>query len=213
MPATTRGALPASVYWRRRLTLLTVLGLVTIAILKITGADSEPPGRSTVVTASAQPLTAYSVAPGSVLYPTSGAIEDTPVDLPAPDGACKEADIRFTAETIRSRAGQDVWWRLMMRTKTAAACTFVISPTSVQMRVTAGANLLWTTLDCPRALTPKQQVVIGRSAQTAVPLRWSAKRSSSRSCTDHGNWVMPGTYRLTVAVLGGRVTSTRFDLT
>ncbi|CAN5273792.1 MAG: hypothetical protein ACSLEW_13655 [Nocardioides sp.] len=212
MPATTRGTLPASVYWRRRLVLLTVLGLLAIAILKVTGSEGDPTGQATIVTAPIRPQVAYSVVPGSVLYPTYGDIADTPIDLPEPDGACQESDIRLTPETIRSRAGEDVWWRLMMSTKSAAACTFVVSPTSVQMRVTSGANIIWSTLDCPRALTPKQEVVIGRTVQTPVTLSWSAKRSSSRDCTDHGNWVMPGTYKLTAAILGGRVASTTFDL-
>lgn len=200
--------------------LLTVIGLAAIVVLRLTGNDSDAHTGASPDTEQAQivaaPVTTtpqYVVVPGSVLFPDGGTAEQATEQLPEPEGRCSESDIQMTPTTVRSRAGDDVVWEVLMRTKVAAACTFTISPSSMQLRVTSGSNVIWSTLDCPGALTPKQQVVIGASVETPVIFTWSGKRSSSRDCTEHGSWAKLGTYKLTIAVLGGRVAVNRFELT
>lgn len=213
MPMTPRGALPASVYWRRRLVVLTVLGLVAIVWLKVTGSGdgSGDAGRVTTVAAPTDAVDPYTVVAGSVLYPRVGDIEQVPTSLPEPDGECAPDDVRLSPSATRAVAGQDVWWQVQMWTESSAACTFAISPSSMQLRVTKGQSVIWSTLDCPGAITT-QDVVIGRSVETPVAFSWTARRSDSQTCTEHGAWAMPGRYRLTVAVLGGKVAETPFDL-
>jgi len=225
MPALTRGPLPPSVYWRRRLILLTAAVVVLWgAVHLFSGGDSTPKASSAAdltaakqssgTTPSADPATSPSADPSvaASASPSDGATAallgtvptptPTPTVLPTPTGSCPPSDVSVSPSVTNAAAGADVPIVLHLQTFSTPACTWQVSHKTMQVKVTkAGGGEVWSTIQCPAALVPSE-VTVYKDTVTPVTLTWPGKYSDS-TCSSHTPWVFKGKYSVTAVALGG----------
>jgi len=222
MAALTRGPLPPSVYWRRRLILLVVALLVIWGLAHLLGggggdapkaspaADlsatlSSPSGSpSGDVTAGPLPSTTTSVSSTPTTSPS-------PTVLPSPTGACPPSDVDVTPAVTQATAGSDVTVVLNLQTFSAPACTWKVSHDTMQVKITtAGGSDVWSTVQCRSAL-PTSDVVLYQEQPTPVTFTWSSKMADA-TCSGHTDWAKTGSYRITGVALGGQPEEASFEL-
>ena len=234
MPASTRGPLPAGVYWRRRLAVLSVALVVFLAVGKVLGHGSdgssddqaEQAGASTLTsptaTVPAEDPTATATKKGkkgkghqgkggkaSQTPDPTPTPPPTPV-LPDPTGPCADDDVFITPTVPTPIGGADVTVMLNLQTKTTEACTWQVSPETVTVNVVSGHDQIWLSKQCPDAI-PTQDVVVRLASVTQVPVVWSSRRSDE-SCSDRTAWALPGFYHVRAAAYGGEPTDVQFEL-
>jgi hypothetical protein len=221
MPALTRGPLPARVYWVRRLMVLGTAVLLVVAIGRLLGGGSDGssgPDKAAQVGAdiSSKPSADLSDLPTQASITSSGPAKKptrTKTPLAQPEGPCANEDVAITPSVDQAVGGRDVPIVLQLRSRTADACTWRVSPDTVTVNITSGKDRIWTSRDCPAAIRTRDVIV--RKAVTAdVTLIWTqAKRSDSDGCTRFTGWAMPGWYHVTAAALGGEPSDLQFELT
>lgn len=216
MTALTRGPLPARVYWTRRVLVLgTALLLVFgLARLLVGGSDASSAPEPQAVQAAAEPTgtTSTSAGPESTHQARKHKKKDKvkePV-LAEPQGTCLDTDIAVTPGIEKATAGQSVFFVLELRTISAAACTWRVSPESLSVKVTSGDDYIWSTRECPRAI-PTKDVVVRSAVSTKVGIRWSGRRSD-RDCSRLTDWALPGWYHIAAAALAGEPSEKQFEL-
>lgn len=219
MTGLTRGPLPPAVYWRRR---LFVLGLVAAVALVLVGAvrsGEGAPEESPVATqAAADTSTGPAPAKRRAARPSGddrrarGRPDRTPPEpvLAQPEGACADSDVLITPVVEEAVAGRDVTVTLRLRTRESQACTWRVGAGHVTMKITSGADQIWSSLQCPKAV-PRHAVVVRRAVTTFVDVVWNARRSDD-GCPKQTAWALPGTYHVAAAALGGEPAEARFEL-
>lgn len=211
---TTRGPLPADVYWRRRLFVGTVaFSLVFVIARWLTGGSDGSSDETPVAEqAGAQVSATRTVTAGddAASEAASPGAKASPT-LAAPEGPCDAADIAITPSVTAGQvAGEDVTLTLSLQTLTSEACTWQVSSKSVTARIAQGGEEIWTTRQCAKAV-PSQSVVVRRAVATVVTLTWNA-RESNEGCTRRTEWVLPGDFTIAAAALGGEPTEAGFSL-
>ncbi|WP_193606663.1 hypothetical protein [Nocardioides lijunqiniae] len=217
-PPLTRGPLPASVYWRRRLVVLSVAAVLVLAFARLLGGGSDGSSDDGAVTPAAaeQSSSAPSGTPSSTPRrtprptPTAPTTSAAPV-LAEPEGRCEDSDIRVTPSVTGAVEGSDVVLSLDLRTLTAEACTWRVSPTSLTLRIRSGKDPIWSSAQCPKAI-PVTDVVVRRAAGTVLPVTWKGQRSDE-DCSRLAAWADPGFYLVAAAALGGEPTEVQFEMT
>jgi hypothetical protein len=119
-----------------------------------------------------------------------------------PSGPCAADDIAITPSVPEPIAGRDIEVVLDLSTVTSPACTWTMSSRTLALKITSGHDLIWTSVECGRAI-PKQDLVLRQGAPTRASLIWSARRSEP-GCPRLTQWALPGTYHLHVAALAGQ---------
>ncbi|MDN4171792.1 hypothetical protein QWY28_02440 [Nocardioides sp. SOB77] len=239
MTTLTRGPLPAAVYWRRRLVLLSVALVLVLGIGKVlgSGSDGSDPDRAAPAAADASPTATVTLTPsadalgeelpGATVPPatttTAGAAgagkgtgkpgqpTTTEPVLAAPVGRCEGTDVAVTPEVSKAVAGRDVTVVLNVRTITTPACTWRVNRSNVTLSITSGRDGIWSTRECGKAL-PGDDIVVRNNVTTAVPITWNAARMDD-DCARITEWAMPGYYHATAAALGGEPSDVQFELT
>lgn len=223
MTSFTRGPLPARVYWTRRLLVLgTALVLVLAIARMLTGgsdATSEPQAAQVAAAAAAQESTAVTPTPPAVTpttpaagkgrHPGRARSSQAPV-LAAPTGPCSDEDVAVEPDVRHPVAGRDVTFKLRLRTISSPACTWRVSHDTVTLKITSGADDIWSSRQCPRAI-PTQDVVLRDNVTTSVKVTWDAKRSDD-TCSVRTEWAMPGFYHVAAAALAGEPADQQFRL-
>jgi hypothetical protein len=220
MPALTRGPLPARVYWVRRALVLGTALLLVVGIARLLGDSSDgssEPDRATQAAATTTPSASVSTSVSSssegTRKPGQRASRSEEPVLAAPTGPCVDEDVAVTPEVRSAVAGRDVRIVLQLRTLTAEACTWEVSPGRLAVKITSGDDDIWSSRDCPRSI-PARQVTIRKAVTTNVAVMWKqAKRSDSEDCVRFTDWAMPGWYHVTAAALGGEPSDVQFELT
>ena len=217
MTSMTRGPLPASVYWRRRLVVLALgLALLLLVMKLVGGDDGEPKSGGDVATQVSGESTE---TPSDDATPRSEskqqkkqkkAQEPQEPVLAQPDGPCTDSDILITPSVEEAIAGRPVAVTLELRTAQAEACTWRVSANHVTMKITSGSDLIWTSQQCRKAV-PVQDVVVRRDVTTFVDVPWNARRSDD-GCPKLTDWADIGTYHVHAAALGGEPAEARFEL-
>ncbi|WP_408897888.1 hypothetical protein ACJ5H2_01990 [Nocardioides sp. R1-1] len=108
-------------------------------------------------------------------------------------------------------AGRDVPVTLSLQTRESEACTWQVSASTVVVKVVSDGDDVWTTRQCPQAVTD-QAVVIRRAVPTTVQVVWHEARESTEGCTRRADWVLPGTFTVAAAALGGEPAQADFVL-
>jgi len=214
MTSLTRGPLPASVYWRRRLMLLLGVTLVLgVVVSKLFGGgdDGNDKGVDRATEVSGEPTGSVSDDPATA-PPKKSKKPKTPQEpvLAQPDGPCEDSDIVITPTVEKAVAGRPVSVTLELRTAIAEACTWRVSAGHVTMKITSGTDEIWSSRQCPRAV-PVQDVVVRSAVTTFVDVPWKARRSDD-GCPVQTQWALPGTYHVAAAALGGEPAEARFEL-
>lgn len=218
---TTRGPLPAGTYWRRR---AFVLGLAFSLVFVIArwlggssdGASDETPAatQAGAEVAATGTVTAGETTEASAPGSTSGSTgSGTPTEptLAAPEGVCAPEDVVVTPSVADpAEGGGDVTITLSLQSRESEACTWQVSRSTVAVKISRGAEEVWTTAHCPRAV-PSQSVVVRRAVVTEVELTWNA-RESAAGCSARTDWVLPGELTIHASALGGEPASAEFTL-
>jgi hypothetical protein len=214
MTSLTRGPLPASVYWRRRLVILAVGLALVLLVANLLGGDDggERSGGAVASQVAGEPTGTPSGETSKGSTPKKQKKTRTPQEpvLAQPDGPCTDSDILITPSVEEAIAGRPVTVTLELRTATAEACTWRVSANHVTMKITSGIDEIWTSRQCPRAV-PVQDVVVRRDVTTFVDVPWKARRSDD-GCPVQTQWALPGTYNVAAAALGGEPAEARFEL-
>ncbi len=218
----TRGPLPAGVYWRRRLVLLSVGLVLVVALARLLGGNSD--GASTdagvaeqaaAVPSSTAPSDSPSASPtkkprkGKGNRPTATPTPEPP-PLAVPDGPCDEADIAITPSAVDAVAGRDVVILLSLTTIVDPACTWRVSSGNLSVKLTSGDDDIWSSQQCP-SVVPVKDVIVRSAEPTTVALVWDARRSDE-DCSRLTDWALPGDYHVIAAALGGEPTDVQFTL-
>ena len=226
MTAMTRGRLPARVYWTRRVLALVVVtgivvGLVQLVSLAFGGGTPSEPDRATPAAAE--------VSGSPTDDPTSEETEESGQDrqrdpkgkkdkkgdrgpvLAEPEGPCVDRDIAVTPTAGKTVGGGPVTFTLELRTVQSPACTWEVSPQSLQVKITSGDDGIWYSRQCRRSI-PTQDLVLRNNVSTQVDVTWSSRRSDD-GCTYRTDWAMPGWYHIEAAALAGEPSDLQFRLT
>jgi hypothetical protein len=225
MTGTTRGRLPARVYWVRRLMALGIALLLVVGIAKMLGGSSDGSGNDSA--ANVADTTSTGADPSSsstTLDPTTGATgqgrhhgkkkntaDDPVTPVVMPSGPCAASDVAITPSVPVPVAGRDISLVLDISSLETPACTWTLSGKTLALKITSGQDLIWTTTQCAKAI-PKQDLVLRQTAPTRVKLTWDARRSEP-GCPVQTEWALPGTYHLHVAALAGQPQDVTFLLT
>jgi hypothetical protein len=222
MTSLTRGPLPAGVYWRRRLLVLTLAIFLVICFARVLGGgsdgSSDDPAAEQVAssqTSSGDGSHGTSTGPSGqdthkTKKPGKGHSSSQGLVLAEPDGPCADGDIAVTPDVRDPVAGRDVFIVLKLRTLTSEACTWRVSPQHITLKITSGNDEIWTSRECPRAI-PTHGVVVRRDATTNVGITWNARRSNEH-CTLQTEWALPGFYHVAAAALAGEPSDLQFEL-
>jgi hypothetical protein len=218
MTALTRGPLPARVYWTRRVMVLGTVFLLVFGVgrLLVGGSDAAE-GAPRAVQAAATPSPAPATEPVAVPASEQRAADkqrkrekrSEPALLP-PDGPCTDEDVAVTPVVDRAVGGRTVMIVLELRTISAAACTWRVSPQALTVKITSGDDEIWSSRQCPQAV-PTRTVVVRSAVGTKVGVRWSGRRSDD-GCTRYTEWAHPGWYHVAAAALAGEPSDLQFEL-
>lgn len=228
MPATIqpRGPLPARVYWTRRTIVLLVPLLLVVGLARVLGGGSDASGGSVGSEATASQAGATTTESESETAESESTASEpvrnrkkkrrtgptappTP-ELAEPTGPCTPSDITVTPVVATATAGVDVQITLNLRTVTSPACTWQVSPETLTLKITSGADRIWTSQECPGAIAG-QDVVVRQAVDTPVVVTWDARRSDE-GCTNAREWVDRGYYHVLAAALGGQPVDVQFEL-
>jgi hypothetical protein len=225
MPALTRGPLPARVYWVRRLMILGTAALLVFALARmlVDSSDaSSSPGKGDAARLSADASSSSAPSQDTTLSltpspsatpqstPSAATTSAAPVLVP-PVGTCQGSDIAVTPQVPNAVAGRDVTVVLQLRTLSTPACTWRMSPDALAVAVTSGADAIWNSRACRRAI-PQQDIVVRKDVTTEVGIVWRQAKRSDETCSARTTWALPGWYHVSAAVLGGEPSDLQFEL-
>lgn len=228
MSSTARGPLPAHVYRRRRFAVLTIAVLLVLGFGRVLSwsSDGSEGGEDQATQAAAG--TTPTATPGEKKSkkktnknknnknkdrdkdktPTP---TPTPTPLAAPSGPCPDSEVLVTPSLPDPVGGRDVTILLNFQMQTTEACTWRVSPETMEVKITSGVDVVWWSGECPAAI-PTQDVVIRQAVPTPVTMLWSSKRSDEY-CTNRTAWALPGAYTAAASALEGEPTHVDFELT
>lgn len=217
-----RGPLPKRVYWFRRLLVLAILAALVMVIMRFISGGSDGKDADAGANDQAAPVAGEQSPPvGDAGGDDAGApvgTEGEPVTAPettapaleVPSGPCSPRDLEIVASVDNPRGGGDVPITLTLATKAEGACTFAVSSDSIALRITSGADRIWTTQQCPKAV-PTTSVVLRKETPAQVQVTWNGRRSDD-GCTTKTKWALPGYYHAAAAAFGSEPTDVQFEL-
>ena len=218
MTSLTRGPLPASVYWRRRLVVFGAPLALVVVLAQVLGGSSDgssdEPGAAAVVAADptgsdATEPAATEATPKQSRKPKARKSRE-PV-LAEPEGRCNGSDIVVTPAVEQAVAGQDVTIRLALRTLESPACLWRVSAQNLTLKITSGPDFVWSSQQCRRAV-PAREVVVRNNADTPVEVVWADAKRSDDECSQFTEWALPGWYHVSAAALAGEPSDVQFEL-
>lgn len=130
--------------------------------------------------------------------------------LAKPTGVCSSGDIEAVPMIDTAVGGQQTLITVELRTKESKACTWTVSPDTLTMKISSGRDDIWSSRECPAAITTRE-VVVRKAVATTVGVRWSGRRSDA-DCSALTEWAYPGFYHAIAAVLAGEPTDVQFEL-
>jgi hypothetical protein len=206
-----RGRLPRRVYWTRRGLVLGLALLLVFGIGKLLGGTGQDPASSDIK-ASTSSSTQAPQATGNVgpVAPATSPHQKAKPPLLPPSGDCRDDDVSVLPSVPHAWGAQPIVIRLALQ-GLQPACTFKVSPESLVVKITSGADRIWSSQDCPRSV-PTSDVVVRSGLPTYVNVTWSGKRSDV-GCPGQLPWALKGFYHVYAAALGSTPTDVQFEIT
>lgn len=210
-PSRSHGRLPASVYWRRRLAVLSIGVLLVVGLTRLIAGGGDDDAENTASTVAGKPAATVTVTPTPSTRPTPTEAP-TPTAPAQPVGFCKAADVAVKPDVKDAYAYDNVTIALVLHTVKSPACIWKVSADALQVRISSkSGDPVWGTVDCPQAV-PDKEVVVRRDSTVTLPLTWSSRRVVAGECTSHGPWVKPGRFVIVASSLGGEPATGDFAL-
>jgi hypothetical protein len=202
----------ADVYWRRRVSVLTGM-LVVVAVVawacssasskpdNTSGVKASPGSAESLVVSLPSPLASKSAGGSGVLMPGVPSVSP----LPSPH-ASRNSKSRRPGEpcdpkelVVALQSGQDVYNRdvapsflLTVVSTGRVECTVDVGPRMLEMRVTSGAERVWSTADCVSGPGVDMQT-LQRGVPYARTINWD-RRLSGSDWSSRRPAATPGTY-------------------
>lgn len=194
-----RGPRPASVYWRRRLALLSgFLVVLLVGWLAFGGGGTDganAQGNEPNPPADTTPSTAPEANPGSSSSP-----EPSPGQSSASPNAqtvdCKDSDIAVVVAVDKDSypAGTNPHITMTISSHSEADCVRDIGSAANEIKITSGGHHVWSSNDCDTSEATSKQV-LSSGAEAEVSLTWERNLSAPGCPTDAGD-AEPGTYQV-----------------
>lgn len=232
----TVGPLPAAVYWRRRLVVLTAIVVVALVMFYSCsgsgGAKGGTAGTSPTTAAAAPtatdavllptvevpaPTTAAPVTSSAYTLPTKASGNDGATEA-GQSGSCSDTEMVVTATPARPRAEANtpVDFTIRFRNSGKRSCTRDIGADAQELRIMDGQTVIWSSDDC----SPRHGSDVRRFAPddaVAFTLTWSGKRSrtgtGAKVCTAAATAPAIGVYQLVGRLDGAYSTPAGLRLT
>lgn len=206
------GTRPPSVYWGRRLALVSAL----VALVALTAWVLRPSGDRKQAAADASP--AHTASPSSHAAPTSGRVTSKPASKSAKPSAtnspvaplCRASALKVAAVVDQPsyRIGQQPMVLLQVTNVGPAPCVQDLADSQVELRVYNGESRVWGSHDCT-----VQPGVSDHTLAVNQPVRvsvvWSGL-SSQPKCAGTRQRVGAGTYTLYAVLSGKQGTAAQF---
>jgi hypothetical protein len=217
------GSHPASVYWRRRLLLLTavvILIAVSAWVLRPGGAkpQAKPPAKTHTSTSNAALNTTPASTPttnlttaGSTHVATGSTTSPTNTTSGTPT-ACLASQLKVAAVAGQAhyQVGDHPQLLLQVTNNGTTPCVQDLADSQVELRVYNGESRVWGSHDCQvEPGTNLQTLPVGRSVR--VSIIWSGL-SSQPKCAGTRQRVGAGTYTLYALLSGHTGTAAQFSI-
>jgi hypothetical protein len=171
-----------------------VLGVALLLVVGIGkvlggGGDAADKGTKATVVSGSPTEVSQPTTPTPTVKPTKKPHKPkktVPPPLAQPSGPCLDSDVVVTAEVKQAHAGADVAIGLLFTTKTSEACTFLVSPETVVLKLTSGADKIWSSQQCDQAI-PTATVIARRTVPGRAALTWTGQRSNDE-CSKAAGW-------------------------
>lgn len=131
--------------------------------------------------------------------------------LAEPTGDCDPAGVDMAIDVADVKAGRSNAATFLLTSTDTAACTLSVTPATLLVNVTSGADIVWSSDDCPDALLAKQ-IVVRSDPPSSYEFTWNGSRSSEGCQLDDAK-PDPGGYWVEAALIGGEPHKAYFDLT
>ncbi len=194
-----RGPRPASVYWRRRLALLSgFLAVLVVGWLAFGGGGTDgasaqgnepnpPAGGSPSPTPDPDPGTSSSPEPSA--GQSSAAAKSPTVD-------CRDSDIAVVVAIDKDTypAGTNPHITMTISSHSEADCVRDIGSAANEIKITSGGHHVWSSNDCDTSEASSKQV-LSSGAEAQVSLTWERNLSAPGCPKDAGD-AEPGSYQV-----------------
>ncbi len=130
--------------------------------------------------------------------------------LARPTGTCSPTGVGIEIDVADSAPGASNTATLLLTSTDTPACTLAITPNDLVVRITSGADVVWSSDDCPDLLRAKE-VVVRADPPTAYEFRWDGRRSA-QNCQPVDALPSPGGYWVQAALIGGDPHKAYFDI-
>lgn len=223
-PHTFRGDMEptgADVYWRRRITVLTVvLVVVAIIVWACSAGDDEQPaqqGREHAAGPHAVAMAKAERTGGPAPIPGGAAVK-TPRPTPKPSprrragDPCRPSDLVLALQSERRAypGGERPVFLLTLVNTSKLECTVDVGPRTLIVRITSGRDRVWSTADCVSGEGTER-----RKLKRGVPyvrmVEWDRRRSPE-DCRARRPEARPGSYLATAHTKGVRSARAPFRL-
>jgi hypothetical protein len=196
------GHLPASVYWFRRGLVLAVVVVLVILISRLfagggddtrNAAASDPQPNPTGAAPASAPTTTptgtSSTKASTTPTPTPQPTKTTPpTDLP-----CKGSDLSLDALPANRKIVSGSMLNFVIQfVPLGDGCKATINADKLTVTVTSGADQIWSTTQCDKAVQTAT-LVVAKGKQAAVTVPWNGHRSRP-GCLPGQPIAKPGTY-------------------
>jgi hypothetical protein len=193
---------------------LVVAAALVFGIGKLIGTGSDQPAASARTAASTSKATGTaspsSDVPFGPVAPAKVHASASQAPLIAPSGECAADEVSVVPSVPKAAAGGPIVLHLSLE-GTQPACSFAVSPDSLVVKITSGADRIWSSQDCPRSIH-SSTVVVRSGVPVDVPVIWSGRRSDDE-CSHSTPWALPGFYHVFAAALGSTPTDVQFEVT
>lgn len=179
-------------YWARRALILAVLALVIGLVAWQLWPRPDP--------VPAVPAISPTVTPSAVLTPSN-----TPTPTPSQTGpvACVSAGVTLKLSGYqRVKVSGEQVLLLQFTNSGDAPCVVQLSSSTLQIEVSSGSDLIWTTKHCAEWIPEQKKKTLKAGAATEVKITWPLRRSKEK-CTKVKDELRPGTYVAKATFDGG----------
>jgi hypothetical protein len=203
----------ADAYWRRRAYVLT--GVLLTAGLLMWACSGDEKDTRQVRAAGAASTPTPSVTPSAALFPAvlptvtvtaTARVTVTPAVPRRPGDACDPKSVVIALEGGKTvyAAGEAPQFRLTAVNTGAVPCTFDVGAGRLEVRITSGADRIWSSADCVSGTGSSIQM-LRRGIPYVGTVVWDRRRSAPK-CAGARSPAREGTY---VATLRGGGTKIR----
>lgn len=187
-----RGPHSPGVYWRRRLLVLLIIGVLVYAASHACGGSA--PNRPTAASGPTPAASRSPAASPSVTVSPAASPSASPSPAVLPD--CPDAALKVTSQTDAHSypPGTSPKLTLVVQNTSQSRCRRDLGSAQLELVVTSGTDRIWSSNDCAPGGSPEIVELTPGEKQTYA-VTWDRERSAP-GCPQGAGKAQPGTYKL-----------------